>query len=72
MTHLAVMSFHSPCLSSPHLKPTRRTNARSVTCDLPANLDLLPGEIDLIEMWFGDVATEIVRQVMPPREIEEK
>lgn len=47
------MSFHSPIK-----KPAPRhvpDELRAVQCDLPDGLALLPGEVDLIEMYLGSL-----------------
>lgn len=30
-----------------------------MSCDLPARLDVLPDEVDLIEMWLGGLIADL-------------
>ncbi len=52
------MSFHAP-LPTPSGSSSQDAPARRVGCDLPAMLDLLPGEVDLIELWFAEMIADL-------------
>ena len=53
------MSFVSPLPDQSTTAPKRGAEGRSVSCDLPARIDLVPGEVDLIERWFADLLPQI-------------
>ena len=53
------MSFLSPFSKPPAGSSSSDTCSRRVECDLPARLDVLPGEVDLIEMWLAEIIADL-------------
>ena len=47
------MSFHSPIKNPERHHVSDET--RAVHCDLPDTVNLLPGEVELIEMYLGNL-----------------
>lgn len=53
------MSFHSHIPKLPAEPSASDARTQCVRCDLPARLDVLPGEVDLIEMWLGNLIADL-------------
>jgi hypothetical protein len=53
------MSFHSPLPTPSAGSSAKDGHSRRVSCDLPARLDVLPEEVDLIEMWLGGLIADL-------------
>lgn len=53
------MSFQSPLPNPPAGPSSSDARSRRVRCDLPARFDVLPGEVDLVEMWLGELIAEL-------------
>lgn len=54
------MSFHSPLPKSPVGPSSSDACTRRVRCDLPGRLDVLPDEVELIEMWLGGLIADLI------------
>lgn len=53
------MSFQSPLPKPPAGLFSSDARTRLVRCDLPDRLDVLPGEVDLIAMWLGEMIADL-------------
>lgn len=54
------MSFHSPLPKPPAGPSSSDARTRCVRCDLPDRLDVLPGEVELIETWLGGLIADLI------------
>lgn len=54
------MSFYSPLPKPPAGPSSPDAPARVVKCDLPACLDVLSGEVELIETWLGGLVADLI------------
>jgi hypothetical protein len=53
------MSIQSP-LTQRIVRPTKEAaQPPRVRCDLAERIDVLPGEVDLIEIWAADLITDL-------------
>lgn len=53
------MSIHSPLSAAGSRPSPGDAGRRRVRCDLPVRLEVLPGEVDLIEAWLGDLVADL-------------
>lgn len=53
------MSFQSPFPKPPAGPSSPDDRSQSVKCDLPVWLDVLPEEVDLIQMWLGELIADL-------------
>lgn len=53
------MSFQSSLPKPPAGPSSSDARTRPVRCDLPARLDVLPGEVDLVETWLAELIADL-------------